>query len=150
MAVGRGDQLRTMFDYLDSAGVNGRTAEAHLVLGNFDQMTVRCGGPGIHSWPAVPPFETFEVLTAGEPPRFWRRYGDTAGVVFAGVPRLLVAHHITKSGGIQGVTLESSVREVRKTLTVRMAVRPGIAESVEAALAAITGVDVISSRFSPV
>ena len=120
------------------------------MLGNTEQLTVRCGGPGTHSWPAAPPFESYEVLTAGDPPRFWQRYGDRGGVVFARVPRLLVAHHITRSGGIVDIDLQSTQKVVRKTLTVRLAVEQGIAEKVEAALSAIAGVDVISSRISPV
>lgn len=150
MTDSRGARLGLMFEHLDAAGVAGRTAEAHLMLGNSEQLTVRCGGPGVHSWPSVPPFESYEVLTAGEPPRFWRKYGDTAGVVFARVPRLLVAHHVTRSGGIVDLDLQSAQQVAKRTLTVRMAVEKGIAEKVEAALSAIAGVDVISSRISPV
>lgn len=146
----RGIQLPSVFRFLDEAGVQGKTAEAHLLLGNEEQMTLRAGGPGIHSWPASGPYESLEVLMAGDPPRFWSRYGDSGGVVFARVPKLLITHHVARSGGMADVEMETTVREPRKTLTVRMSVLESTHGSLMMVLESMKGVDVISTRFSPV
>ena len=94
----------SMFNYLDTEGVEGKTASAEIVLNNGEIMTIRAGGSGTHSWPASPPYESYEVLMDHPPERFWKRYTDSAGMTYAQVPRLLVAHHITRHGGIAQIS----------------------------------------------
>lgn len=149
MLLSREATFAEVVDWIDIQGVNGKTASAHLVLGNQDQVTVKAGGPGVLSGPASP-FQTYEVLTCGEPPRFWRKYGDSAGVTYARVPRLLIAHHVARSGGIRDVLAETVVREEQQMLRVKMMVNPARMKDLGAALSEMVGVTVISSRLTPV
>jgi hypothetical protein len=103
-----GDSLMwSMFSYLDHEGTDGKTASAEIVLTNGEIMTIRAGGANTHCYPAFPPYESYEVLMDHAPERFWRRYTDSVGMLYADVPRLLVAHHITRHGGIEQITQNS-------------------------------------------
>lgn len=149
MLLSREATISEALDWLDENGTEGKTATAHLVLGNEDQITINAGGPGIHARPAVGPFESYEVLTSGEPPRFWHKYGDTGGVVFARVPRLLIAHHVARSGGITDMTFEASRREEQQLLNLKMMVKPGAVRDLRRVLGAMVGVQLISSHLTP-
>lgn len=149
MVLSREDLLPSMFRFIDESGVNGKTAEAHLVLGNDDVVTVRAGGPGIHSRPAPGGgYEQYEVLTDGVPPRFWSRYGDSAGVLFACVPRLLVSHLITRNGGITDIHCDVKTRQVFQAVDIRLKAEKGMAESAVRALHSMVGIELVSTLFS--
>ena len=150
MLLSREAQLAAVVSFLDDAGVRGKTAEAQLVLGNEDLITVRAGGPGVRSWPAEAPYSTYEVVTSGEPPRFWHRYTDSAQVVYAYVPRLLIAHHISRSGGIVDMELLAKRRQVQTVLSLKLMVADGADKALGAALRGIEGVRVLSTQESPV
>lgn len=107
-------QLGSLFIFLEMEGIDERTASAELVLGNGNIMTVRAGGPGIHSEPSCSPFVDYEVLLDHEPSRFWTRYSaDDVSVLYAHVPWLLLAHHVTRRGGIVQLSGESYLRSVK-------------------------------------
>ena len=105
-----GTQLRKLFAYLDAEGVGGKTASAELVLGSGDIVTIRAGGPGVHSGPSSSPFEDYEVLLDHEPCRFWARFTDQVGMVYAHVPALLVAHHVLRHGGVAQMVCSTTLR----------------------------------------
>lgn len=138
-----------MFRFLDEAGVQGKTAVAHLVLGSEEQITVRAGGPGIHSWPVSGPYQQYEVLTSDEAPRFWSKYGDAAGVLYARVPRLLLTHLVTRRGGVRDMQCEVKQREVFNMVDVQLRASNGAGSRALSALRAIAGVEVVSTLFSP-
>lgn len=107
-----GVQLERLFAHLDLYGSRRRTAEATIRLNNTECLTVRAGGGGVGSAPAgtTGPYTAYEVLLDHEPPRFWRAYSSQQyGVLYRGVPRLLVAHHIVRRGGI--ATIDYEVKE---------------------------------------
>ena len=90
-----------MFAYLDCADVGGDVrVEVRISLATNQEMTIRAGGPGTYSGPALPPWQTYEVWIDHDPPHCWERYGQGAGALFSHVPKLLVSHHITCCGGI--------------------------------------------------
>lgn len=89
------------FTWMDLAGVDGVTAEAEYYLVSGQTMTVAAGGRRTHSSPDRPPYTTYEVALAQDPPRFWKRYSDDIGLVYANVPRLLISHYVVRSGGIR-------------------------------------------------
>lgn len=136
--------------HLNSEGVDGRTAEAHLTLQSGDQITIRAGGPGIHSMPAAAPFTAYEVLSSSDTePKYWRKYTDGAGVVFANVPALLIAHYVHRSGGISDYLLEVSTREVTEVLNVRLAIDQGLRQRLLDTLASVKGVEVMKASVQP-
>lgn len=105
-----GIQLSDVFAYLDFHGTQRRTAEVFLELDNAEHLTVRAGGAGVHSQPAggPGPYACYEVLLDHEPARFWTKYGhEDGGTLYAAVPRLLVAHHIVRRGGIERASAET-------------------------------------------
>lgn len=134
----------SVFAWLDEHGGGPVTAEVELRLGNGALMTVLAGGPGVRSSPPGPPFSTYEVLVDHEPPRFWNRYTDDVGMLFAFVPRLLVAHHVIRHGGID----EASFRYSRRTEQVFLGLRMSLPATAKAlvfnAIAAIPGVTILS------
>ena len=137
--------IARIFDYIDIEGTDGRTAEVSMTLGTGDFMTVRAGGQGIHALPASAPFETYEVLTDHDPPRFWSRYTDSVGAIYAHVPRLLIAHHITRHGGIEYVETTSEVKTPPSTLLkLNLRVAPEKEHDVLMMLQAMVGVDIIA------
>lgn len=93
-------QLLRDFSWIDMHGVHGRTAEVEYRLGTGQMMSLAAGGSGVKSSPGSPPFLTYEVIFSEDPPRFWRRYTDSAGMVYANVPRTLLTHYVVRSGGI--------------------------------------------------
>lgn len=93
-------QLLRDFAWMDLHGVNGRTAEVEYRLGSGQLMSMAAGGSGVHCAPERPPYSLYEVLFDADPPRFWRRYTDSAGMVYAHVPRILITHYVVRSGGI--------------------------------------------------
>lgn len=135
-----------MFEFMDHSGIGGRTAEAHLVLGNGHQITVRAGG-GVHSSAGVNGHATYEVLMTDDAPRFWRRYTDTAGVVYAYVPRLLVTHYVTRSGGVRDIICEVAHRPRKCLATLRMSLPESMKDSLRAALRGVAEVQLISEEF---
>ena len=88
------------FQWMDLAGAEGVTAEVEYGLVNGQTMTVAAGGR-THSSPAAPPFVTYEVGLVHDPPRFWKRFTDDVGLIYACVPRLLISHYVVRSGGIR-------------------------------------------------
>lgn len=134
----------TMFSKIDDLSRIGLTISAHLLLGNGNQMTVRAGGAGVHSQPGCAPFSAYEVLLDHEPPRFWRRFGDTVGIIYADVPPLLVAHYIIRRGGIQHLDLQKQRRDQTVVMNVAMTVPAAQIQAVWAALRAIKGVELLS------
>lgn len=93
-----------MFAYLDCADIEGAVrVEVRITLASHKEMTIRAGGPGTYSGPALPPFETYEVLVDHDPPHCWDKYGHGAGALFSHVPRLLVSDHIICCGGISEI-----------------------------------------------
>jgi len=136
-----------MFDCLDAQASSEAVAEAHIKLGNQDLMTVRAGGSGTHCWPSRPPFESYEVLLDHDPARFWSKYTDMAGMVYARVPRLLVTHHITRHGGASEVVC--GTRPVRRTgmLNIKMKVTEQAEPAIWQALSNIEGAQMISQTF---
>jgi len=108
--VGTGIELTDVFRYLDLHGSARCTAEVVIELDNTECLTVRAGGAGTLSLPAggPGPYTCYEVLLDHEPARFWTKYGhEDSGVLYAAVPRLLVAHHVVRRGGIERVALET-------------------------------------------
>jgi hypothetical protein len=138
--------LLRLFEHLDQHGIDGAIAEVELQLRSGQHMTVGAGGPGVHCAPDFPPFDTYEVVLDHDPPRFWSRYTDDVGLVFANVPRLLISHHITRSGGV----LEAS-RTVRRAKVaspdqmVLVSVPGALMGKVQRMLRQIEGVEVIST-----
>lgn len=94
-------QLLRDFAWIDQHGVGGRTAEVEYRLGNGQHMSMAAGGSGVNASPALPPFAAYEVLFDEDPPRFWRRYTDATGMVYANVPRTLLTHYVVRNGGIE-------------------------------------------------
>lgn len=140
--------IARVFDYIDLHGVDGKTAEVSLELVSGDFMTVRAGGPGVRSG-ASAPFGTYEVLVDHDPPRFWHRYTDSTGMVFAYVPRLLIAHHVSRHGaGIANMDAEVVTRTETAVLNIRLAIPPALEGTVLATLAAVTGVSLLGSNLS--
>lgn len=96
-----------VFDFIDERASTTATASVDIKLTDGALMTVRAGGPGVLSAPGLPPFHAYEVNLDHNSARFWRRYGHQQGIdVYASVPRLLVAHHIIRHGGIDSVACE--------------------------------------------
>lgn len=145
LARSRDVAVARMFAHLDIRGRGGLTAVASLDLNNGEVMTVRAGGPGIHSAPRFGPFESFEVLLDHEPARFWTRYSDDIGVLYAEVPRLCVAHHIIRHGGIREMSLETARRTEMEALTVELVLPPYLEGAVLSALAGMEGVQLVGS-----
>jgi hypothetical protein len=142
--------LARMFAHLDAKGVGGTTAVAAVDLCNRDVLTVRAGGPGIHSRPGAGPFDGFEVLLDHEPARFWDRFHeDEEGVLYADVPRLCLAHHIIRRGGIAALIMETQVRTSVAALSVVMTVDPGVESVVLETLSHLDGVQLVGSHLNP-
>lgn len=140
-------RLQHAFDFIDGAGVGGATGEVNLRLGNMDMMTVRAGGSGVHSWPAEPCFQQYEVLLDHEPPRFWTRYTDANGLLFTQVPKLLVTHHITRHGGIVEMECERKIRENIGLFRVEMLLPEKGQSAILEAILRVQGVRLTSSKF---
>lgn len=141
----RDRDLLRMFAWMDAEGVQGRTAVVELELHNQDIMTLRAGGPGINSRSSGVSYETYEVLLDHDPARFWQRYTDSAGVLYAHVPRLLLYHHITRRGGVEKQARRTETREAVNELTVRLAVPKERETEVLTTIASLTGVNLINS-----
>ena len=142
--------IAEVFNFIDSQGVGGLTAEVALRLTSGAYLTVRGGGPGVLSSPSAGPFTDYEVMVDHDPPRFWSRYSqDELGSLFAHVPALLIAHHITRHGrGIEAADPALTRREVTATLDLHLTLPAGMRESVLAAVSALSGVSVMTSSFS--
>lgn len=138
-----------MFARLDLIGTSGKMAVAQFVLGNDSLMTIRAGGPGTHSWPSSPPYERYEVLVSDKPPKFWTRFADSGdqGAMFDLVPRLLIYHHISRSGGMSDLCFES--HRVRRTgmLELRLSVPEECEDEVMTAINAIEHSYLVKSRY---
>ena len=93
-------RLETVFAYIDEHGGPVVTARAELGLGNGQSMTISAGGGTITSAPPAAPYTHYEVVLDHEPARFWRRFSDDDRLLYANVPRLLVAHHALRHGGV--------------------------------------------------
>ena len=142
-----------MFTYLDQNGSETATAAVEVVLANRLIMTVKAGGPGTHSRPAFAPFEAYEVLIDHDPPRFWSKFNfEDDWSVYREVPRLLVAHHITRHGGIAEMVVttdHADTRVPRTGRTVRMSVSLTVnednAREVRKAVESVASTHLISS-----
>ena len=145
----RDRSIARIFDYLDLEGAKGHAAEVSITLATSDFLTVRAGGSGINARPACGPFETYEVLVDHDPPRFWRRYTDSVGALFAHVPRLLIAHHITRSGGIEHMEAGLIERPATTLMNVKIQLPPEREHDVLMAIKAMAGVDFVSARVLP-
>ena len=115
-------KLKRLFTYLDTEGSAQRTASVEVVLGSGEAITVRAGGPGVHSGPSCSPYENYEVLMDHEPERHWSRFTDQVGMVFAHVPALVVAHHMVRHGGIEQMAFQSKLRRSTVFLDVQLEV----------------------------
>lgn len=93
-------QLLRDFAWIDLNGVEGCTAEVEYRLESGQMMSIAAGGRGAHSSPVAPPFQAYEVLFVEEAPRFWHRYTDSVGMVYAHVPKMLITHYVVRNGGI--------------------------------------------------
>lgn len=140
--------LNALFSFIDDAGVDGGTGEAVITLGSNVEMTVRAGGPGIQSWPARPAFQQYEVMLDGDVPRFWTRYGDDfGGALFARVPKLLITHHVVRSGGIREAHYERYLRERAGVFKVQMLLSEMQQNAILDAISSVKGVRLMSSDF---
>ena len=93
-------QLLRDFTWIDLHGINGCTAEVEYRLGTGQMMSMSAGGSGVHASPG-PSYPDYEVIFDADPPRFWRKYTDDAGMVYAFVPRTLLTHYVVRNGGIE-------------------------------------------------
>jgi hypothetical protein len=93
-------QILRIFAYLDLHGSQRATSEVQLGLANGQNMSVAAGGRGVKSSPLGAPYLMYEVALDHDPPRFWKRFTDDVGLLYAFVPRLLICHHIVRHGGI--------------------------------------------------
>ena len=139
--------LLRAFSHLNMAGAGGCTGVVHLTLGSGDQVTMRAGGPGIHSSPA-PPYADYEVLSNAEP-KYWRRYSDGENALYVHVPALLVSHFVFRSGGVRDYLFESEVREAVGLMDLKIAVSPALKDTVIAVLSAIAGAELVKATFDP-
>ena len=114
--------VAVIYDYLDSAGTEKRAAQVHVEMGNHQCLTVSAGGSGLRSGPAFAPYSSYEVILDHEPARFWTKYTDSAGMVYAHVPKLLLTHHITRHGGIDSIICELARPKARATMEMRIEV----------------------------
>jgi hypothetical protein len=106
------------FDYIDAEGSPAVSAEAELYLGNGQSMTIRAGGALPSSAPVVAPFTHYEVILDHDPPRFWKRFSEEGDLlVYDCVPRLHIAHHAVRHGGVVSLSMERQVlaRKVHET-----------------------------------
>lgn len=95
------------FDYIDAEGSPAVSAEAELYLGNGQCMTIRAGGALASSAPIVAPFTHYEVILDHEPARFWKRFSEDGDqLLYERVPRLHVAHHAVRHGGVVSSVME--------------------------------------------
>jgi hypothetical protein len=145
--VDRATQIEKAFDFIDHAGRGGGTGEVLVGLGNTEWLTIRAGGPGIHSWPAEPRFQQYEVLLDHDPPRFWTKYSDNGTTLYAKVPKLLLTHHITRHGGIQVMECERTMRKKLKLFRVEMLLPETEKVAALTALSGVTGVRLTRSGF---
>lgn len=137
--------LLRLFEHLDQHGIDGAIAAVDMVLANGQQMCVSAGGPGVHCAPDFPPFHAYEVIFDQDPPHFWTRYTDQTGLVYAHVPRLLIAHHITRAGGVREAS--RTVRRAKQGKTDRMLLLSVTGASLartERMLRQIEGVEIVS------
>lgn len=147
-------KMDAMFDYLDQFGSQSVTATVEVVLRNGLIMTVKAGGPGTGSRPTFAPFEAYEVLTDHEPPRFWSKFSDDGAdwSVYHQVPRLLVAHHITRHGGVAELVVTADHSDTRAprparqvTVTMSLTVDEDYARAVREAVEKVASAHLISS-----
>lgn len=128
-----------VFAFLDRKGSEFAVAEAELQLANDEYMTVQCGGSGSRSRPAA---GLYEVLIDHDPPRFWTRYSEEGGLVFANVPQLLIRHHITRRGGIvhwcRQVTQQPHLVEMDLHIEVELGLEMQVMEALRAQGANVT------------
>lgn len=138
--------VASIYDYLDSVGTSKQAAQVHVQMGNHQCITVSAGGSGLRSWPAFSPFASYEIILDHEPARFWTRYTDSARMVYACVPRLLVTHHIIRHGGVyQLITEPCSVRP-RSTMEMRIEVPTEEVGLVQAFVDSMKSAHVMSSH----
>ena len=152
----KSENMSLMFDYLDQNGSETVTAAVEIVLANRLIMTVKAGGPGTHSRPAFAPFEAYEVLIDHDPPRFWSKFNfDDDWSVYREVPRLLVAHHITRHGGIAEMVVSADHADTRVPrmsrtvlMNVSLTVDEGHARAVREAVEKVASAHLISSMMT--
>jgi hypothetical protein len=107
------DPIVAAFDYIDVVGGPLVTAEVELGLGNGQSMSIKAGGGASTSSPPGPPFSHYEVILDHDPPRFWHRYSEDQ-LVYSQVPRLHIAHHAIRRGGVV-YTVASSKEVIYRT-----------------------------------
>lgn len=143
------DPLELALGYINEHGSIQRTAIAQILLPRGDLLTMSGGGHGVRSHRRGTRFDTLEVLLSGEPPRFWNRYaGSAADVLFAYVPTMLVTHYVTRAGGAQRVELRTCTRSRTGVMDLRLALPEGSEIALQRALAALSGVKVLTSSYS--
>jgi hypothetical protein len=126
--------LEQVFSHIDSRGSPDSIAGAELSLNNGQHMTVQAGGDLAEE----PPFPAYTVMLDHDPPRFWKRFGDDAQLIYLRVPRLLVTHHVIRHGGAQDILLVfapksvlaplRTIEEVREVLEqfLGRSIQPGV------------------------
>ena len=115
------EPITAAFDFIDAEGGTAIAAEVELFLGNGQCMTIKAGGSVSTALPLVAPFTHYEVVLDHDPPRFWHRFaGDKERLVYAKVPRLLIAHHAVRHGGVVKSTM---IRTMQLSQVRRKAVK---------------------------
>ena len=131
------DLLMEGFAYIDSRGGPVVIAEAEFALGNGVNMTVRAGGGAVTSSPSDPPFAAYEVMLDHDPARFWRRFTDDDQLLYSNVPKMLVAHHAIRRGGVRSLSTSTSFAQPGKRSPVTLPITT--MEELAAVLSQITG-----------
>jgi len=127
------------FEYIDVEGGPLVSAEAELFLGNGQCMAIRAGGGIGTSLPACAPFTHYEVILDHDPPRFWIRFTEDGDrLVYEKVPRLHIAHHAVRHGGVVSMTM-SRQRLPQQVHSVNVRLPITTLEELAALLTTITG-----------
>ena len=82
-----------------------------------------------------------------DPPRFWTKYSDSDQLLYARVPKLLIAHHITRHGGIKAMECERTMRKKLKLFRVEMLLPETEKVAALKALSGVTGVRLTRAGF---
>ena len=131
-----------LFAFLQLKASGRIMAEVEVTLATGQSLMVRAGGFGTCAGPVGGDLTTFEVLMDHEPPKFWSKYGDPRAIRFVHVPKLLLTHHITRSGGIKDITYISRSRPEPATLTMQVSAPAERRKVLETLLGSISGVNI--------
>lgn len=135
----RSVNLLRAFAHLDLRAEEHVEAQAELELATGQCLTICAGGPAAQAGPAGGPFNDYEVVVDHDPPRFWRRYADSNQLIYSHVPKMLIAHHVIRSGGAK--SLSAGIRRMPpdKPLVVVVRVPPTSTASFFRAIKGVEG-----------